>query len=105
MTVQRYVYQYLPYETVQTFLAWFNADHQAWRRERDPLFDPHKAAQDAYEHHMATYGHMPFEKEGGGFTTELSEAKLIGWRSAKKWSPVRGTLIPARIVLETESPQ
>ncbi|API58548.1 hypothetical protein BSL82_03835 [Tardibacter chloracetimidivorans] len=101
MSVQRYVFRYKPHETVESYRTKY--DQYSWL-EHLPPERRQVRAEESYGLHIATYGSRPYEKEGGGLTTELSEAKLIGWRSAKKWKAMahRGDLLPAKIVLEVE---
>ena len=92
MTVQRYVFRYRErpvsyYEDIRErwISSGLNVDN----------FDPISEADGWNLHFAGTY-----EKEGGGHTRELSEAKLIGWRSKRFMGRTDGELIPAQIVLQ-----
>ena len=87
MTVQRYVFRYGPRSA-----AWFEDN---WGIRADSRTDPEGMADAWNEAFAGTY-----EKEGGGYTRELSEAKLIGWRSKRFSRRDDGDLIPARITLD-----
>jgi hypothetical protein len=91
MSVQRYVFRYKErpasyYEDIQA--RWVAAGHDGSR------FDPQANADGWNRSFAGTH-----EKEGGGFTRELSEAKLIGWRSKRFMGRTDGDLIPATIII------
>lgn len=92
MTVQRYVYRYDSSGSLEFHRAWYA---QCVEKGHTPSWTPELMAE-----RDARWDGF-YEKEGGGRTAEISEAKLIGWKSAKKWrSRYDGSLIPARIVIE-----
>lgn len=98
MSVQRYVFRYAPNKPHEGYSARCKRLHpkstDEWVAtivERDRTL------------HAKIYADRPYEKEGGGLTTELSQAKIVGWKSAKKWAAeesFRGDLIPVRIVID-----
>lgn len=92
MSVQRYVFRYK--ERSASYYDLIKQGYEARRWPYNP-FDSQEAADRWNEVAGGAY-----EKEGGGYTRDLSEAKLIGWRSKRFTNREDGVLIPARIVLE-----
>lgn len=41
-----------------------------------------------------------YEKLGGGLTTELTEANIIGWKKVKEWEERGYDLLPIKIVID-----
>lgn len=92
MTAQRYVFRYAAHSP-----EYYRPISDARVRRGLTSFDIEEAAAKWNANFAGTY-----EKEGGGFTRDLQEAKVIGWRSAKRWAkePLRGELVPIEIVIQ-----
>lgn len=94
----RYVFQYNAGSSAEELFKFYREIGGTWYGSRtdEQLMDLVNGIASAAKARDGWY-----EKEGGHATPHLSEAKVIGWRSFKKWAAREdGSLLPVEIVLK-----
>lgn len=93
LTVQRFVARYR--DRGRSYWDAFVSD---WEARTGRAYG--QTGEEVHTHHLRNIAGR-YEKEGGGLTSDLQEAKLIGWRSKRFLDRDRQDvdLIPAAIVL------